>query len=439
LARVLIVHYRPLGSERLATHDHNLYSLSRYSNHACFYLNVARPKAPAYLASLDPDLVLFHHTLLSMREFPELLDALLERVDFVKTLSCPKALVAQDEQVRMDLACKFIRDYEIGLVFSPVDPSLWPRVYRDVDFDAVRFVSVLNGYVDDAVVRRTARLSRNLSHRPIDVGYRTWYTQPFYGRHGQLKQRIGREFEERAPKLGLVTDISNRREDALWGHDWLDFLLKCKYTIGVEGGCSVFDWDGEIARRTTEYVRGHEGATFEEIEEACFPGLDGQFECFTLGSRHLEAAVTRTCQVLLEGEYAGVLEPGRHYIELKRDFSNIDDALSLMKKDELRAGMVERTYEDIVLSGRYSYRAYAKLVFDESLRGLPQPRRVPRLRPLSLALARNGIEEFVVPRLHTISQRSGTAVRSGARRSLSAVLGEARLRSLIAWVRRSRV
>ena len=52
----------------------------------------------------------------------------------------------------------------------------------------------------------------------------------------------------------------------------------------------------------------------------CRAGWDS-YAFFAISPRHLEAVVTKTAQVLVEGSYSGVLEPERHYIPVRRDFS----------------------------------------------------------------------------------------------------------------------
>ncbi len=370
MARVLIVYHRAPRGQWRSTYNSHLYGFRRFSDHDVFYLNTARPTVPKYLRTLDPDLVIFHYTFLAVRQVPEQFEQQVERIAFIRDLRCRKAIVPHDEQAHADLLCRLSRDFGVTHVFTPASTPEWPQIYRELDLDAVRFRTVLTGYVDEATVRTTAERARRHGGRPIDVGYRSWDTYPFYGRHGLLKGEIGRAFRERAPEYGLVTDISSDYKDALLGDSWFDFLLKCKYTIGVEGGSGVFDWDGTIAQRVRDYMRAHEGATFEEVEAACFPGMDGQFGYRLLGPRHFEAVMTRTCQVLIEGHYGGALEPGKHYIELKRDFSNLDDVLAAMKEDRLRAEIVERAYQDVIASGKWTYRAFADLVFGEALSGL---------------------------------------------------------------------
>jgi phytoene dehydrogenase-like protein len=82
-------------------------------------------------------------------------------------------------------------------------------------------------------------------------------------------------------------------------------------------------------------------------------------EFFAVSPRHFEAIMTKTCQILIEGRYNRVLEPEKHYIALKRDFSNLDEVLERLGDEQGIRSMVERAYEEIYLSGRYTYRSLA--------------------------------------------------------------------------------
>ena len=92
----------------------------------------------------------------------------------------------------------------------------------------------------------------------------------------------------------------------------------------------MLDRDGSVRRCVERTSRADAGRRFEELEAACFPGRDGELSLFALSPRHLEACATRTAQILVEGEYSGVLRPGEHYLELRRDLSNLDDVLDLV-------------------------------------------------------------------------------------------------------------
>lgn len=371
MANILIIYYYRQHPAR-ATHLDNLYSFRRYSQHRCYYLNVGVWGIPRFIRSFPWDLVIFHDLFMCSRWTREFFTKCTEKVRFLKYSDAVKVVVPQDEFLNMDLVCDFISEFGITHVFSVSPQSEWPLIYRTVDFSKVKFHKVLTGYIDDQRMRKINRMSKGVSRdRPIDIGYRTHPTPFWLGRHAMKKEIIGHIFKDKAAEKGLVADISTRDEDTIPGDDWYRFLLRCKYQIGIEGGASILDWDGTYKRRTEEYLRQHPQASFEEVERECFPNVDGSLRLFALSPRHFECCVTRTCQVLVEGDYDGVLEPGKHYIELKGDFSNLDGVLDTIAKDELREEITARAWQDIVESGAYSYRRFASDVVDTSLQDFP--------------------------------------------------------------------
>jgi hypothetical protein len=50
--------------------------------------------------------------------------------------------------------------------------------------------------------------------------------------------------------------------------------------------------------------------------------------------------------VLFEGRYSGVLKPHRHYIPLKKDFSNFDEVVAKIRDVEGLQEMVDRTFDE---------------------------------------------------------------------------------------------
>ena len=432
MADILIVYTRAPWQAWRPTYSSHLKSFERHSGHNCFYLNTFRPVVPAHLTSIRPDLVVFHYTFLAWRQNPEEFARHVDRISFIRDLECPKAIIPHDEQTQAQELCDLIRSFDVSHVFTPASSQAWKSIYAGIDPERVSFKRVLTGYIDEGIVRETAARARRSAPRTVDVGYRAWDVFPYWGRHGLLKGEIGRAFRESAPAYDLVTDISNNPADALLGDDWFDFLLSCKYTIGVEGGTSIIDRDGSIAKRTDEYTAAHPDAPFEEVEAACFPGLDGGFDYRLIGPRHLEAAVTKTAQVLVEGDYQGVLRAGDHYIELKRDFSNLDDVLARIKRDDLRAGMVERAYRDVVLSGAYSYRAFADLVFRETL----GDERGHNSLASSFWVRWNHVEDAF--NIWDTARRANSKPPSGVRRLFDRVIGQLRPKRLRTLVRRIR-
>lgn len=367
MLNILIVYSCNLFPLRATTWNH-LYCFKKYSGQRCFYLNVGVWDIPRYVWRIPFDLIVFDTLFSCTRWSRAVFQRNVEKVLPLKKIEAVRAILPQDEFISADILCDFINQMGIDVIFSVAPPSEWPKIYARVSDSRTEFHRVLTGYLDEGVVRRIKKRERRSSVRAIDIGYKTAGRPYFwFGRHGYLKQEIAERFQQKAPQRGLLIDISTRNEDTILGDRWFDFLLNCKYTIGTEGGTSILDWDGEIHERTTQYTGVHPEADFEEVEAACFPGLDGTLELFAISPRHLEACATRTCQVLAKGTYNGILSPGKHYIELEKDFSNIDEVLDIIAEDRLRAEITERAYEDIVASERFTYRKFVEFVIRHSL------------------------------------------------------------------------
>lgn len=363
---LVVYYYKHEYPVRVATADH-LYSFRRYAPHNCFYWNAAFGRVPHYVSTVKFDLIIFHTIFLSERWDRDSFKLLTNKVAVLKANEAVKVALPQDEFINTDILSDFINEFKISHVFSVAPESEWKKIYAGVDHTKVRFTNVLTGYLDDSTVKKIETLASAAKLRTIDIGYRAWHAAAWLGRHGKLKVEIADVFNEHAPAKGLVTDISTDSKDTFLGDAWYEFLLRCKYMIGVEGGASVLDRDGTIRANTDAYVQANPQASFEEIEARCFPGLDGELKLFAISPRHLECCATRTCQVLIEGEYNGVLQPGRHYIELKRDFSNLDSVLDGIKEDQRRAEITERVYQDVVASGRYNYGSFVETVINQSV------------------------------------------------------------------------
>jgi hypothetical protein len=85
-------------------------------------------------------------------------------------------------------------------------------------------------------------------------------------------------------------------------------------------------------------------ASFEEIWERFFRDYRDPVPGRVLSGRNVEAAGTKTVQLLLEGAYGGYLEPDVHYIPLRKDFSNLDEALAKFRDPAFVARMRENAF-----------------------------------------------------------------------------------------------
>jgi len=75
-----------------------------------------------------------------------------------------------------------------------------------------------------------------------------------------------------------------------------------------------------------------------------------------ISSRHFEPVGTKTCQILLEGNFNGILKEGEHYISVKKNFSNLKDVINVYSDHDLRNQIVERAYAYIIENHTYNQR-----------------------------------------------------------------------------------
>lgn len=361
--KVLVVYYEITKHDRMTISEH-LYSFEKYSDHQFFYLN-AFAGIPFYIDKIKFDVVLYHYTFLSRRwNGPESFSLFLNRVRRLKKVSGVKAAFPQDEYVYSDILCEFLNDFGVRYLFTCFEREEWSKIYPADKCGPVEFFTVHPGYIDEKSLKTLGNYVRPHKKRKIDVGYRARKLPFWLGQHGTLKWKLADVFLPPATRSGLKVDISNDEKKVFKGNSWYEFLSNCRVVLGCEGGASLWDVDGSIRSKVDTYVERWPDASFDEVEESCFKGLDNNISLFALSPRHFEACITKTCQVLVEGDYKGVFIRGLHYIELKKDWSNLKDVLLKIKDVEYCEMIAERAFRDIGLNKEFTYRRFVERVFE---------------------------------------------------------------------------
>lgn len=202
--------------------------------------------------------------------------------------------------------------------------------------------------------------------RPIDIGFRgDLYADP-YALGDIERAMILRYFEERAEQFGLVKDIAFVRYPR---DQWGAFLNACKGVVGAESGTYYLERDDRTRQAVIEYMKACPQATFEEVFERFFRRYSNPVSGKAISSRHFEPIGTKTCQILLEGEYNGLLKADEHYIGIKKDLSNVEEAIRRFKDRDYRVAMVERTYDYVMSEHTYARRVETvlKTIFSAGL------------------------------------------------------------------------
>ncbi len=141
--------------------------------------------------------------------------------------------------------------------------------------------------------------------------------------------------------------------------------------LGVESGVSAFDLEDEVLDEYNERQRLGLPVELDDLES--LPRWEDVVHYRTASPRHFEAASLRVCQVLYEGHYSGVMEPMVHYIPLRKDFSNFDEVVAMIRDDDVVRGIAENAYRDLIASGDWSYKRWVAGI-DETLDpAIPSP------------------------------------------------------------------
>ncbi len=356
---VLLLVVNPKGAA--STISDHIHALQRYSRHRVTvvqnYLALLGPIAkgvsalPARLPLNRFDVLVIHYSnyLAHPAHFDE---ASRERIRAFPNL---KVVLIQDEYRTVDATIGSLRELGVDVLFTCVPEEEIEKVYSNAALPGVRKVPTLTGFVPEHLTRIRVP---SLAARKVDIGYRTRMVPFWLGELGAEKWQIVPRFLSATEGRSLTTDLSFQEKDRLYGKRWIGFLTSCRSVLGVESGASVFDFTGEVQRNVDAFVSQNPDATFEEVQARFFLDLEHRIKLNQISPRSFEAAALRTAMVLYEGEYSGILKPHRHYVPLKKDFSNIDEVVATIKDLNALTRLVACAFEEIALNPEYSYRTF---------------------------------------------------------------------------------
>jgi len=352
--KTLLIHRLPLTSFASTISEHVL-AFPLYSDHDITLLNVELG-LPDKLVSREFDIIVLHYSLFGTYPFrlsDRFLDFLLAQA---KTL---KVAFFQDEYQFCQQRFDFINKYKIDVIYSLFTPEYAERIYLENTTCSSVFYT-LPGYISESLIKNSDDYLNRNEKRKIDVGYRSRTLPFFMGKGAKEKSEIGKIFMEKTRDTGLVCDISAREEDRLYGAKWHEFLANCRFSLGVEAGVSVVDLTGEIRLQVDQFIKENPSCDFSEVHKEVLSSHENNIFYRTISPRIFEAAAFRVCMILFPGSYSGILKPNIHYIELEKDFSNLNKVLKKMRDRELVRTMVQRTYDDLIGSDLYHYRNFIR-------------------------------------------------------------------------------
>jgi hypothetical protein len=329
--------------------DH-IEAFRRYSRHLVSAFNPKSMKRSAALDLDEFDVVVIHYSVV-------LSDSLFVAPHFRDKLRRFRGLkiqFIQDDYRWVNRATAAAHDAGIDVIFT-IAPEPAAGQFYDESLPGVRRVLTLTGYVPENLRDRPIK---PLVERSVDVGYRARDLPFWLGKLAREKAWIGQRFLELAPAYSLRCDIAWHEHERIYGGAWIEFVRESRATLGTESGASIADFDGGVELAVREYLRTHPAAPFDEVHEAVLRPYEGNVVVRVISPRVFEAASLGTALVMFPGQYSGIVKPGEHYIELEKDFSNMDEVVRQLKDDALVSAMTARAREDLILSGRWSYASF---------------------------------------------------------------------------------
>ncbi len=306
---------------------------------------------------LEADFAVLHTTVLCYR-WHRRLNEMHGRLQWLSRFGGVIAAMPQDEYDHALVLDEWLTVLGTNFVVSCFDAThralMYPRMHR-----RAHFMVGLTGYLHSERVREARQHALPHAQRTSDLFYRARNLPFNFGWLGYIKGRLGIEAPRVLAASGLRMDISVRAEDTLLGDRWLRTLGSSIATLGSQSGSSVLDRRGEMTLHLRALVEDQPDLSFADADVLCGGELT-RYHFAALGPRHLEAVMTRTVQVLVEGEYSGVLKPWVHYLPIRRDLSDLARLPSLIRNRSLMQRISEQAYADFVESGAFSYETFAK-------------------------------------------------------------------------------
>ncbi len=345
-----------------------LFSFNAYSIHDYYYIFDCRIVDENMDFSLFDVVLIFWSLYLPGHELSE------RARDKIRQSRALKVLFLQDEYRDVRLFNQLMSRLGIQVMFTCVAEKDHDIFYpRSLIPSLQATYTVLTGYVPTYL---EAYQFAPRDSRPLDISYRSRIVPYYLGDLGQEKKIIADHFQEIALTHGFKSDISVREQDRIYGNRWVKFMESSRIVLGTPSGASVIDFTGEIRRNCEDYLFLHPQATYEEVKQKFFADVDWKVVIDTVSPRIFETVALGCTMVMHEGDYADILQPGKHYIPVRKDYSNIDEVINQMRDEKYCHQISQQAYRDLVASGEYSYRTFIRR-FDQILsRHVSHPLRV---------------------------------------------------------------
>ncbi len=354
----ILVLYAPF-STHVGAHLNNLLSYFYHGKLDWYFLPEIRNLNFSNFEKFD--VVAIHH---SLRYDPNRHFVLKKKLNEFKG---KKILFLQDEYIYTGRNIKFIQDVNFHLVFTCVPTEHIKKIYGNSFNHKTRFISILTGYVKDW--KQNKKFIKPIKSRKIDLGYRGRESDYCWGSLVREKFTFPKKILKKIKNSDIKINISFKDKDRIYGKKWIKFIQECKAMLGTESGSNLFDFNNDLMDIEKKLKLKNSNLTFKDYLKVLqsMGYIEYEKVMNQISPRIFEAIENKTLLVLSEGEYSGVIKAGKHYFPLKKDLSNLNEMIKLLKDNNNIQKIVDNAYVDIIDSNKYGYKSYVKKIEKEIL------------------------------------------------------------------------
>ena len=278
--------------------------------------------------------------------------------DIFKNYTGVKICMMQDEYIHN---INFVKDNNFDFFYHVSNTNLICKYNKNL-LEGIKLRQILTGYVPNINVQKI-----HMKNKTTNIFYRGRLKMLtyFYGGLVNDKINIGIKMREYAIN-NKITNVDIELEDKyrIYGQEWYDKLRNSKTTLATQSGCDVFHVSKQDVDR---YQRNNPSFTYAQIKDHFNLEKEYKNNYGVVSPKMFEAIKCNCVLIMFPGNYNNILKANIHYIELQKDFSNIEDVMKKVHDDEFLQNIADRAYTDIVESGKYSFQYFIKNVLDPEL------------------------------------------------------------------------
>ena len=299
------------------------------------------------------DIIILHYSIIHAILFQHEKERFKQYIHFLSKYKGKVVVIIQDEYYDVNKIRLMLKLFNVDLILSCIPKEHQRTIYNTTP--KARIESVLTGYI---LKNKYFEKIKTIKERNILIFYRGKNLPYYYGKLGRWKQNIGIKMKYYCDNHDIENiNIAWKQKDKIFGDAWIHTMHDSKVTLATPSGLNVFHYDNKIINACNYKERYIKGYTYEMAEKE-FNLQDGPIPMGQISPKMFEAAMCGTVLVMYPGTYNGIFKKNIHYIELQPDFSNIEQVMKKIQDDDYLQKMSNRTYKDIVESGKYSYKTF---------------------------------------------------------------------------------